>query len=65
MDIKKESKSMYTLKKKNCRCDPKICKCDYWRVLRDGYVMAAVSSKDDGDLIVKALNYFKTKNYGV
>ena len=56
---------MYTLKKKNCRCDPKICKCDYWRVLRDGYVMAAVSSKDDGDLIVKALNYFKTKNYGV
>jgi hypothetical protein len=47
---------MYTLETNYCNCHPATCSCDPWVIKRDGRKFVTVFDKENGELIIKAMN---------
>lgn len=53
---------MYTLETNYCNCHPATCSCDPWVIKRDGRKFVTVFDKENGELIVKAMNEMEQKD---
>lgn len=47
---------MYTIERNYCNCHPATCNCNPWIIKKDGDRFVTIYSKEDGELIVKAMN---------
>jgi hypothetical protein len=47
---------MYTIERNYCDCHPDTCNCNPWIIKKAGNFFVTIYSKEDGELIVKAMN---------
>jgi hypothetical protein len=47
---------MYVLETNYCNCHPATCNCDPWIIKENGRNFVRVYDKENGKLIIKALN---------
>jgi hypothetical protein len=47
---------MYTIERNYCDCHPVTCNCNPWVIKENGTLFVTIFNKEDGELIVKAMN---------